>query len=659
MMQAGTVSQRAPALLDVAPPRLLVEWEPRWHAFQTSIRPALLRATRPLAGEIVAGAKPGRGSVASLLIHAVCMAAIFSVTTRVLHEQALLRPQSNEQNNTKVLYYAGHELPSVEGDASGLRAGLSGRSGGREAFHPTQVIRVARGDQATEQVADVARLRLPVNNGAVANLVALQQGALPAVPIQSIRSSRAVALEVPAVAPAPLAQDMRSRSPQMFATEIVAPAPDAAEIASLRRSPRLTRDAVPPPVSAPARDVNSLARLTLPAQVVQPATEISEIPVHGARLARGQVAVVAPPTDVAETGVNRRTYSLNGRGTAVAPPAVDVGAGSLGGNPSGRGKAALALASRGTSVVGPPADPGPDKVGLRSGRGTVVAESDSPSAGISSGTSGVTGVVVSANPGSGVGAPSGAGDGSIAMSPRGSGTTGFGGSGTGHSVGEGSGTGSATTGFGPGATTAGTGHGADPNATNGIAIGAGPGGSGSGSGGFMSGITVTGGGTVYNIPSFSGSPAPSPGSIRMADNQPRQSPRITVVASARSGSALHEYGVLKGSHVYTIYIDTAIGTAVMEFSEQQSSGPSFETDLTSPEPMRAVLPTGIPKERVVISCTIDRSGTLRHLHVMNPRDSAAERQLLVALGNWRFRPVLKGNDAVEVDAIVGFGIDTR
>jgi hypothetical protein len=33
--------------------------------------------------------------------------------------------------------------------------------------------------------------------------------------------------------------------------------------------------------------------------------------------------------------------------------------------------------------------------------------------------------------------------------------------------------------------------------------------------------------------------------------------------------------------------------------------------------------------------------------------------MLAALSKWRFRPVLRGNDPIEVDAILGFNIDTH
>ena len=75
-----------------------------------------------------------------------------------------------------IIYYTGNELPRTE-DVGGAQAGRSGRAGGQEAHHPTQTIRVARGANVRETVADAPKMNLPVSNSAVANLLALK--ALP------------------------------------------------------------------------------------------------------------------------------------------------------------------------------------------------------------------------------------------------------------------------------------------------------------------------------------------------------------------------------------------------------------------------------------------------------------------------------------------------
>ena len=112
-----------------------------------------------------------------------------------------------------IIYYSSNELPRTE-DVGGAEAGRSGRSGGREAHHPTQTIRVARGSIVRETVADAPKLDLPKSNSAVANLLALK--ALPGpAPAEGMRSSlRAPALTQTAVAPAPQVPEQMRATPQ-------------------------------------------------------------------------------------------------------------------------------------------------------------------------------------------------------------------------------------------------------------------------------------------------------------------------------------------------------------------------------------------------------------------------------------------------------------
>ncbi len=46
----------------------------------------------------------------------------------------------------------------------------------------------------------------------------------------------------------------------------------------------------------------------------------------------------------------------------------------------------------------------------------------------------------------------------------------------------------------------------------------------------------------------------------------QQGPGITIVATSRSGGAFDFYGKLPGDN-YTVYVDTSIGTVVMQFAE--------------------------------------------------------------------------------------------
>jgi len=168
------------------------------------------------------------------------------------------------------------------------------------------------------------------------------------------------------------------------------------------------------------------------------------------------------------------------------------------------------------------------------------------------------------------------------------------------------------------------------------------------------GVTIQG--NVITIPSFASAPGgPSgPG----AHTDPRRPPTIVVIASSRSGGGMNAYGALKGSRVYTTYIDTRIGTAVLQYSDP-ASHPGFETDLTPPEPMRTELGADIKHARVLVKCVMGKTGKLQNLRVLESPDPVLSARLLKALRQWLFRPAFKLDAAINVDVILGFGITTR
>jgi len=247
------------------------------------------------------------------------------------------------------------------------------------------------------------------------------------------------------------------------------------------------------------------------------------------------------------------------------------------------------------------------------------------------------------------------------MSPSGTAKSGLGGSGGGSGIGKGNGPGSGLQGEGSGAGKEGAGRGSDPNARGGISPYPGPGGAGAGNSGApaMPGVSVQGGTTTINLPSF-GSPggdAPSTGPGRSTVNDHKRS-GVTVVATSRSGGVLPYYGLLKGDN-YSIYIETSLGTAVMQYSDPSSATHPSREALSEPEPLRKDLPDGLRPTRVIIACILDRTGVLKDLRVLEPGAAESTSKILAALPTWKFRPAFRGNEPVEVTAIIGFGIDTR
>ena len=133
---------------------------------------------------------------------------------------------------------------------------------------------------------------------------------------------------------------------------------------------------------------------------------------------------------------------------------------------------------------------------------------------------------------------------------------------------------------------------------------------------------------------------------------------MTVIATSRSGGVFNYYGLLKGDN-YSIYIETSLGMAVMQYADAASVTHPSKEALTEPEPIRKDLPAGLRSTRVIFSCILDRSGVLKDIKVLEPGAAETTSRLLVALPNWKFRPAFHGNEPVEVNAILGFGVDTR
>lgn len=434
------------------------------------------------------------------------------------------------------------------------------------------------------------------------------QLALPIVP------NPANMLSVPGAAPPAMPRLVMPR-PEAYARNVVPPPP--LEVRKIARS-LVRRSAgdmvVPPPVNL----VEHLSKraLVLPtAEVIGPSAPVMT-PENIARLpqlAADPNAVVPPPPSVSETvSLSARGLDAGGAAEVAALPSSTVGNGA---NPNG------------------PAD------GAKNG---------GPGGGNALQT------VLSGNPGDQIGIPPGAGPGSMALSPSGGPEPGFGGSGGGTGIGVGTGPGSGKTGTGTGAGPSGTGLGSNPNAHGGISPGPGPGGAGSGTTpGPMPGISIQGG-QVF-VPSFATGPAPNIPRSTM----PRRAPAVTIVATSRSGGGLNTYGLLKGSKVYSIYIETRFHFAVLQYAERSATQGGFAPDLTSPEPIQTDLPEDLPRTRVIISCMMDRGGVLRNIHILEAQTAEPAAKIATALQGWRFRPVLREHQAIEVDAILGFDVGTR
>jgi hypothetical protein len=97
----------------------------------------------------------------------------------------------------------------------------------------------------------------------------------------------------------------------------------------------------------------------------------------------------------------------------------------------------------------------------------------------------------------------------------------------------------------------------------------------------------------------------------------------------------------------------------MQYADAASAAHASREEMAAPEPMRKDLPADLRPGHVVIACILDRSGALKNLKVLEPGAPESTSRILVALQHWKFRPAFRGSDPIEVNAIIGFGIDTR
>jgi len=531
------------------------------------------------------------------------------------------------------------------------------------------------------------------------------------------RERSAPALNGSVIPPAPGVTNREiSRSPVQMSSAVVPP-PVSAPEREQARNPKLSLPSpsviAPPPSADSSRDLRTLAsgsvadpsRSVVPPpptptgsssfmssiigkifgtqDVVPPPPTVSAGNASGSsRNAAGSGVssnVIPPPPSVggSATGAGGtasgrgRTNSLGAANVVPPPPSVSGsgssrGAGGASGAPGGSGLSSNELAS---NVIQPPPSLGSGSGASGSGLGRKgtglggVGEVGSvlapPNGGGGSGSG--SGVVVSNQPGSKVGIPGNSGAGSLALSPAGEDHPGLGGAGGGSGIGHGDGPGSGMTGTESGAGKSGSDRGSDPNARGGISPSSGPGGAGNAPVGIpvVPGVSVSGGSTIITLPSFgsdaNGNDPNLPGRSSVKE---QQGPAITIVATSRSGGAFNFYGELKGDRVYTIYLDTSLGQAVMQFADPASAAHPYAENLVDPQPMRTDLPRDLMNSHMVLVCTLDTSGNLKNFKVLEPGPAVFTAKVMAALPSWKFRPAMRGKQPVEVTAILGFGINT-
>ena len=442
---------------------------------------------------------------------------------------------------------------------------------------------------------------------------------------------------------------------KIFGPSEVVPPPPAVNPRERSGSPSLAGNVVPPPpASAGAQDGPSRTRGA------------------GAALASNMASdVVAPPPSVGVaggTGNHARSAAPYAGTPSVVPPPPSV-SGMQGGTGNNGGAAGVSGSLSASNVVPPPPSLGGGSASTGSGLGrkgeglgapTDVGSALAPPNSAGSGSN--AGAVISSQPGSKVGMPTSGSTGSLAMSPTGGDKTGIGGNGGGEGISRGNGAGSGISGAGGGAAKSGAGHGSDANARAGISPANGPGGAGNAASGTppVRGVDISGGSSIVTLPGFGSDPAANvPATPGRSSVKQRQELNVTVVATATSGGAFEPYKNLLHGEKYTTYLETSLGTVVMEFSDESSTTHTFSGTLGAPVAIRTDLADGLPKARMVVTCKLDAYGNLKNVRVLEAGPAAMTAKVVAALRSWKFQPAMKGDQPVEVTAILGFGIDTN
>ena len=483
------------------------------------------------------------------------------------------------------------------------------------------------------------------------------------------RLQSGVAASSPTVVPPPpqtaAPSFMSSIIGKIFGTQDVVPPPPNVSSASRSGSESLTANVVPPPPGiVSSNGTSGTSSRALAPKIVPPAPSATGSEISRMSARTPAAAIVPPPPSVSASGSTAATERTSWNRKLLAPEIVPPPP-SVQANSPGSASNLNPITNRLASNVVPPPPSVSSASATGSGRkafaageiGSALAPPKAENANADN-----SGIVASAQPGSNV-AVSNTARGALAMSPSGAARPGLGGSGAGSGIGNANGSGSGIAAQKPsrnsGAGRTGAAHGFDQTANNGISTIPGSGGAGSLAAGSpaVPGVDVHGGTTVVTLPSF-GSDGGEPNPPRRSNVKSAEGPAITIVATSRSGGAFNFYGDLPGNN-YTVYLDTKLGTVVMQFAEA-NPGPNSQLEtLTGPEAVRADLPANLPHARMVVKCRLTTSGNIADLKVLEPGPATMTAKIVAALPGWKFRPAMRGAQPVEINAILGFNINTN
>lgn len=383
MAQITAIPPERPKPRIRGPVLTLVVFPSRRAQFFSNLRAAFAPGARRLPSEIKLGQDPGRWFTASMFLHAIVL-GLWLMLPNVLPKPPVV-VQQEEPPKDNIVYYQADALPEMD-DSGGSKVGHSGRSGGREAFHPTQVIRVSRGPTILPSVVDTPELSLPRIKVPAANLLSLAAAPAPAAPV---------------LAPAPVTVHVERTDSKIVMPATTAPKPN------LRVAPGTMPELTPMPTSAVAKAEPEKA-ITLPPRPRPALPTRANVDVASSSTSELSMAQLQPVPALAPAGDPK----ANGSGGPMKTETVVIStnSGEAVGAPMNGAPGSLAMSPKGHAQPG---------IGGEGGGGSGTARGTGP--GSSAAAAGPGGGSSGAGPGS---SPAAAGGISVARGSGGSGNNG-------------------------------------------------------------------------------------------------------------------------------------------------------------------------------------------------------------------------------------------
>jgi hypothetical protein len=148
---------------------------------------------------------------------------------------------------------------------------------------------------------------------------------------------------------------------------------------------------------------------------------------------------------------------------------------------------------------------------------------------------------------------------------------------------------------------------------------------------------------------------------------------MLVTSGPAGGGGLSVYGVLRGGKIYTIYLPMPGKHWILQYCDSTKSAddqtaatrsvevrldpallpPSVEEQFDFHRP---TLPKGKIAEMIVLHGTIREDGSVAEVKVLMGLQDLADEAAMAAFLRWKFKPALRGGNAVAVEVLVGIPV---